>query len=194
MPCVWVLKPYEGFMQPIVSLDHDIKKVSDTMLQMGIAMRCIEAPTFPTADELSLPVLHGESSQRLAQPRNTKNREHQQSAQMTANGQNSQTKHQAPSKGQSYNTNQQSSRAHLQHGSPPPSLCKPSRIIVRSSQPTQPNAKHRRADSHYHTDTVRISGKRGAPRLGGPRSGGTDGQPRRYGQPLGRGRGERGGG
>ena len=45
-------------------------------------------------------VLHGESSKRLAPPRNTKDRKHLQAAQTTVNRHNSQTKHQALSKGQ----------------------------------------------------------------------------------------------
>ena len=44
-------------------------------------------------------VLHGESSKRLAPPRNTKHRKHLQSTQTTVNRHNSQTKHQALSKG-----------------------------------------------------------------------------------------------
>ena len=45
-------------------------------------------------------VLHGESSKRLAPPRNTKDRKHLQSTQSTVNRHTSQTKHQALSKGQ----------------------------------------------------------------------------------------------
>ena len=45
-------------------------------------------------------VLHGESSKRLAPPRNTEDRKHLSSTQSTVNRHNSQTKHQALSKGQ----------------------------------------------------------------------------------------------
>ena len=45
-------------------------------------------------------VSHGESSKLLAPPRNTKDRKHLQSIQTTVNRHNSQTKHQALSKGQ----------------------------------------------------------------------------------------------
>ena len=45
-------------------------------------------------------MLHGESTTHLAPPRNTKHRERLQLTQMTAKRHNSQTKHQAPSKGQ----------------------------------------------------------------------------------------------
>ena len=34
----------------------------------------------------------------------------------------------------------------------------PYKVITRSSQPTQPAAKHRRAEPHYTTDTTRLSG------------------------------------
>ena len=44
--------------------------------------------------------LHRESSKRLAPPRNTKDRKHPQSTRTTINRHNSQTKHQALSKGQ----------------------------------------------------------------------------------------------
>ena len=53
------------------------------------------------------------------------------------------------------NTNQHSSRARLQHGNHPTTLPTPNRVITRSSQPTQPAAKHRRAEPHYNTDTTR---------------------------------------
>ena len=38
---------------------------------------------------------------------------------------------------------------------PPPSLRTPSRVIAISAQPTQPNAKHWRAEPHRNTDTTR---------------------------------------
>ena len=121
------------------------------------------APIHVTAD---CAVLHRESSKRPAPPRNTKDREHLQPT--TANRHNSQTTHQAPSKGQSHNTNQHSSRAGLQHSNPLPSLHKPIRVIVRSSQPTQPNAKQRGAEPNYHTDTTHTSGDTRRPLPWGP--------------------------
>ena len=45
-------------------------------------------------------VLHGESSKRMAPARNTTDRKHLELTETTANRHNSQTKHQAPSKGQ----------------------------------------------------------------------------------------------
>ena len=51
----------------------------------------------------------------------------------------------------SHNTNQHSSRARLHHRKLPPSLCTPSRVIARSSQSTQPNAKYKRAEPSYGT-------------------------------------------
>ena len=56
---------------------------------------------------------------------------------------------------QSQNTNQHSSCGRLQHSNLPPSLRTPSMVTARSSQPTQPTAKHRRAGPHYNTDTTR---------------------------------------
>ena len=55
-------------------------------------------------------------------------------------------------------TNQHSSRARLQHTNHPRSSPTSSRVIARSSQPTQPAAKHRRAEPHHHTGTTRLSG------------------------------------
>ena len=57
-----------------------------------------------------------------------------------------------------HNTNQHSSRARLRHSNHPPSSLSPNRVITRSSQPTQPAAKRRRAQPHYTTDTTRLSG------------------------------------
>ena len=106
-------------------------------------------------------VLHGESPKRSAPPRNTKDRKHPQSTQTIFNRHNSQTKHQAPSKEQPKCQNAQhqpaQQRARLQHSNLQPSLRTPSRVIARSSQPTQPNAKHRRAEPHYSTDTTRTA-------------------------------------
>ena len=52
------------------------------------------------AAEGCINVLHGESSKRLAPPRNTKDRKHLQDTQSTVNRHTSQTKHQAQLKGQ----------------------------------------------------------------------------------------------
>ena len=57
-----------------------------------------------------------------------------------------------------HNSNQHSSRARLQHSNHPPSLPTPNRVITGYSQPTQPAAKHRRAEPHYNTDTTSLSG------------------------------------
>ena len=59
-----------------------------------------------------------------------------------------------------HNINKHSNRARLQHmySNHPPSSPTPNRVIRRSSQPTQPAAKHRRADPHNNTDTTRRSG------------------------------------
>ena len=57
-----------------------------------------------------------------------------------------------------HNTNQHSIRARLQHSNHPPSLPTPNRVITRSSQPTQPATKRKRAEPHYSTDTTRLSG------------------------------------
>ena len=107
-------------------------------------------------------VLHGESFKRLAPPRNTKDRKHLQSAQRSTTGttQRPSTRHyRKGSPGvKTHNTNQHSSRARLQHSNRPPSLPTPNRVTTRSSQPTQPAAKHRRAEQHYNTDTTRLSG------------------------------------
>ena len=67
-----------------------------------------------------------------------------------------------------HNTNQHSSRARLQHSIHPPSLPTPKRFITRSSQPTQPAAKHRWAEPHYNPDTTRLSGDTQHPPPGGP--------------------------
>ena len=74
----------------------------------------------------SLPaMLHGESSKRLAPPRDTKDRKHLQSVQRTVNRHNSQTKHQALSKGQSRSQDAQHQPAQQPHTPPaqqPPGL------------------------------------------------------------------------
>ena len=56
-----------------------------------------------------------------------------------------------------HNTNQHSCRARLQHRNHPPSVPTRNRVITRSSQPTQPAAKHRRTEPHYTTDISRLS-------------------------------------
>ena len=75
------------------------------------------------------------------------------------------------------------SRHHYAHpaGSPPDPLCQRSPMrstggLSRTTTQTPPA----------------LAETRGAPRLGGPLSGGTDGQPRTHGQPLGRGSAEEG--
>ena len=101
-------------------------------------------------------VLHKESSKLLAPPRNTKDRKHLQSTQTSVDRHNSQTKHQALSKGQ-HNTNQDSSRARLQHSNNPPLSPSPNRVTARSSQPTQPAAKDRRAEPHLSQPGVIVN-------------------------------------
>ena len=53
---------------------------------------------------------------------------------------------------------QHSSRARLQHSNHPPSSPSHNRVITRSSQPTQPAVKRRRAQPHYTTGTTSLSG------------------------------------
>ena len=61
----------------------------------------------------------------------------------------------------------------------------PAGWLPESSQPTYPSAQCRRAEPHYDTDTTRTSGVTRHPPPGGLSSGGTAGQPRTHGQPLG---------
>ena len=56
-----------------------------------------------------------------------------------------------------HDTNQNCSRARLQHSNHPPSSPSPNRFITGSSQPSQPAAKRRRAQPHYTADTTRLS-------------------------------------
>ena len=51
------------------------------------------------------------------------------------------------------------------HASSTTSRRKPSRVIARSSQPTQPIAKHRQAEPHYNTSTTHTSGDTRRPRV-----------------------------
>ena len=107
-------------------------------------------------------VLHRESSTRLAPPRNTKDRKHLQSTQTTVNRHNSQTKHLEllVSKGQPGSRDTQHQPAQLPctpSAQQPPAITR-NWVITRSSQPTQPAAKHRRAEPHYTTDITRLSG------------------------------------
>ena len=66
-----------------------------------------------------------------------------------------------------HNNNQHSSRACLQQSNHTPSLPTPNRVTTRSSQPTHPAAKHRRAEPHYNTDTTRLGGDTQRPSPGG---------------------------
>ena len=94
-------------------------------------------------------VLHGESSKRLALPRNTKDGKHLQS---TQSAQSTHLTDQAPSTTErtarethmhipSHQLTQQPCT--LQHNHNPPSSPTPDRVITRSFQPTQPAAKPR---------------------------------------------------
>ena len=94
--------------------------------------------------DLLFMLLHGESSKRLAPPRNTENRKHLQSTQSTVNRHTSQTKHQALSKGQpGRRITPTQQPCTLQHSNNQPSSPAPNRVITRSSQPTQPAVKPR---------------------------------------------------
>ena len=135
-------------------------------------------------------VLHGESSKRLATPRNTKDKKHLQSIQ---SAQPTNLTDQAPS-----TTERTARETHkhqitqqprtLQHNNNPPSAPTPDRVITRSFQPTQPAAKprsntgglveqpgwlRRRAEPHNTIDPTRLSGDTqrppAPPRLGGAR-------------------------
>ena len=68
-------------------------------LEQSLPSMFPKASTHVALQALS-PVLHGESSKRLASPRNTTDRKHIQSTQTTVNRHNSQTMHLAVSKGQ----------------------------------------------------------------------------------------------
>ena len=143
-----------------------------------------------------LSVLHGESSKRLAPPRNTKDRKNLQSTQSTRP---TRLTDQAPSTiertaRETHNTNQHSSRArfstttthhhHPHPGSSPDPLSQRSPLRCLG-------AIHRRAEPHYTTDTTHLSGDTLRPPLtwGGPSSGVADRQPRAHGVLLSKGRG-----
>ena len=87
-----------------------------------------------------------------------------------------------------HNTNQHSSRAGLHNSNHPPLLPTPDRVITRCAQPTQPAAKHRRAEQTPPASAGTHSATRA---LGGPSSGVADGQPRVHGLLLRRGRGDK---
>ena len=110
-------------------------------------------------------VLHGESSKRLAPPRNTKDRKHLQSTQLTVDRHNSQTKHQALSKGQpggritpiNIAAVHAFSTATTRHHHPHPTGSSPD-PLSQHRQLRSLGAIHRQAESHYTTDTTRLSG------------------------------------
>ena len=103
-------------------------------------------------------MLQGESSKRLAPPRNTKDRKHLQLTQTTDVTQRPSTWHsRTGSPGvKTQDTNQHSCCARLQHSNHP--LPIRNWVITTSSQSTQPTAKYRRAEPHNTTDTTRLSG------------------------------------
>ena len=135
-------------------------------------------------------VLHGESSKRLATPRNTKDKKHLQS---TQSAQPTNLTDQAPSTTErtareTHNTKITQQSCTLQHNNNPPSAPTPDRVITRSFQPMQPAAKprsntgglveqagwlRRRAEPHNTIDTTRLSGDTqwppAPPALGGAR-------------------------
>ena len=103
-------------------------------------------------------MLQGESSKRLAPPRNTKDRKHLQLIQTTDVTQRPSTWHsRTGSPGvKTQDTNQHSCCARLQHSNHP--LPIRNWVITTSSQSTQPTAKYRRTEPHNTTDTTRLSG------------------------------------
>ena len=147
-------------------------------------------------------VLHGESSKRLAPPRNTEDRKHLQSTQPSVTRHTAQTKHQALSKGQPGRriTPKNTAAVHA--------LAQEPAIITRTQQGhhqiLSATAVSCEAKEQYIGGLSRATlqapptsaGTRTAPpRLGGLSSGVADGQPRAHGLLLskGRGRGEGGG-
>ena len=122
-------------------------------------------------------VLHGESTKRLATPRNTKDKKHLQSNQ---SAQPTNLTDQAPSTTErtareTHNHQLTQQPCTLQHNNNPPSAPTPDRIITRSFQPTQPAAKPRsntgglaeqadwlrgRAGPHNTLDTTHLSGEK----------------------------------
>ena len=103
-----------------------------------------------------VPVLHGESSKRLAPPRNTKAWKRLPSAQTNGNRHDSQKKHQALSKGQPGSQDAQHQLA--QQPCTPPAQ-QPPAIITHTQQchhqifpANAAAAKHRRAEPHHNTE------------------------------------------
>ena len=129
-------------------------------------------------------VLHGESSKYLAPPRNTKGTERLQSTQMTTKRHNSQTKHQAPSKGQPKSRITPTSTEAM-HASITPIACNNNAHPSRSSPRPLGGRSPARSTGGLSRTTTKTppatAGTRCAPRLGGPLLAGTCGQPRTRG-------------
>ena len=115
-------------------------------------------PDLPSRRQRSS-VLYGESSKRLAPPRNTKDQNTYNPHKRWPTHRPSTWHNLKGSPGvKTHNTNQHSSRARLQHSNHPPSVPSTNRVNTRSSQPTQPAVKRRRAQLRYTPDTTRPSG------------------------------------